>query len=55
MKKFILALSLLALSTTTSCATDPSREDLRSPCVSADHPYSPCVRKTPLENLVAHV
>jgi hypothetical protein len=52
MKKIIMLLSLIACASVTGCANDPASQDLKSPCVSIDHPNSPCIRKTPVENAI---
>jgi len=50
MRNFWLLCALGACLMATACSTDPSRDDLKSPCVSIDHINSPCIRKTPIEN-----
>lgn len=51
LKKIILA--LIALTSVSSCATDPAKYDLKSPCVSVSSQINldaPCERRLPLEN-----
>lgn len=50
-KKIILA--VIATASLSSCATDPAKYDLKSPCVSNSSSIyldAPCERRLPLEN-----
>lgn len=50
-KRIILA--IIAVGSLTSCATDPAKYDLKSPCVSNSSGIfldAPCERRLPLEN-----
>jgi len=55
MKKIVTyILSGFLLTLICSCAQDPSRDDVKSPCVSNDlDGNAPCVRRKPIENYLA--
>lgn len=53
MKYLALTVIIASLASLTSCSTDPSVYDLKSPCVSGESISNldqPCQRSIPLEN-----
>lgn len=54
MKLLHLALLVVTCVLLTACASDPSADTLKSPCVSNDRDNkAPCVRRSPVDNLIA--
>jgi hypothetical protein len=55
MKKFLTySVACLLLTIVCGCASDPSKDDLKSPCVSNDlDGNAPCARRNLIENYLA--
>lgn len=50
----IIFLTMLGMMLSSCAAVDPTRNDLKSPCVANDEAggANPCVRRKPLENFI---